>query len=277
MEAYSHIIIELERDLEQIALTSDHVLDTTRMAIRSCKLALVKLRRMVLARGFPDQESEIRFFKEIKPLAHSRLLFYQSLFEIQSLQVKYAPERMRRYLEAKIDEIQLYMEEHAASVQYYNCGFTYLDSLYFVRNNDQIPIELKCLEDPMDEQFNTWQDHTFAVIRANNLLLEYLTQEIIRLENPEQANHPMTLANLAWTGHIIDLVELLYALSSARAINNGKIPIIGLAKLFGSIFNMDLEKDLYRYFSEIKQRKIDQTKFLEHLKSSLQQRIDESI
>ena len=129
----------------------------------------------------------------------------------------------------------------------------------------------------MNEQFNTWQDHTFAVIRANNLLLEYLNQEIIRLENPEQPNYPMTLAQLAWTGHIIDLVELLYALSSARAINNGKIPIIGLAKLFGSIFNMDLEKDLYRYYSEIKQRKIDQTKFLEHLKSALQQRIDESI
>ncbi len=277
MEAYSHIVTELEEDLEQLAMTSDHVLNTTRQAIRRCQLALVKLRRMVLALGFPDQESEIRFFKEIKPLAYSRLLFYQSLFEIQSLQVKYDPERMKRYLEAKIDEIQLYMEEHAASVQYYNCGFTYLDSLYFVRNNDQVPIELKSLEDPMDEQFNTWQDHTFAVIRANNLLLEYLNQEIIRLENPEQPNHPMTLAQLAWTGHIIDLVELLYALISARAINNGKIPIIGLAKLFGSIFNMDLEKDLYRYYSEIKQRKIDQTKFLEHLKSALQQRIDESI
>jgi hypothetical protein len=232
---------------------------------------------MVLARGFPDQESEIRFFKEIKPLAHSRLLFYQSLFEIQSLQVKYDPERMRRYLEAKIDEIQLYIEEHAANVQYYNCGFTYLDSLYFVRNNDQIPIELRSPEDSMDEQFNTWKDHTFTIIRANNLLLEYLNQEIIRLENPEHPNHPMTLAHLAWTGHNTDLVELIYALISARAINNGKISIIGLARLFGSIFNVDIEKDLYGYYTEIKQRKIDQTKFLEYLKSSLQQRIDESI
>ncbi|KOH46210.1 hypothetical protein NC99_09880 [Sunxiuqinia dokdonensis] len=37
MEEYSHIIIELEEDLEQLAMTSDHVLNTARLAIRRCK------------------------------------------------------------------------------------------------------------------------------------------------------------------------------------------------------------------------------------------------
>ncbi len=76
MEEYFHIVTDMEEDLEQLAVTPNHVLNTTRQAIRSCRLALVKLRRIVLARGFPDQESEIRFFKEIKPSVASKLIYY---------------------------------------------------------------------------------------------------------------------------------------------------------------------------------------------------------
>ena len=277
MEQYFHIITELEADLTRIALTSESMLNTAKSAIKRCRIALVELRWVVINQGFPDIPSEIRFFKEIKPVAYSRLLFYQAVFEMESFRSKYDSERIKRYMKVKLDEIQLFMEENASSVQYYNCGFTYLDSLYFVRDRDEIPVELRGSQYLMDEQFNTWQDHTFSVLRANDQLVEYLTREITRTDNQEQPHHLQRLSYLNWTANKIDLVELIYALFFSRVINNGKITIKELAELFGRIFSLEVENDVYRCFTEIQQRKIDQTKFIEHLKSVLQQQIDQNI
>lgn len=277
MEQYSHIISELEADLKRIVLTSESLLITAKSAIKRCRIALVELRWLVIHQGFPDIPSEIRFFKEIKPVAYSRLLFYQSVFEIESFRSKYDSERIKRFMKVKLDEIQIFMEENASSVQYYNCGFTYLDSLYFVRERDEIPVELRGSPYLMDEQFNTWQDHNFSVLRANDLLVEYLNREITRIEHPEQTVDLHQLSHLCWTGNKIDLVELIYALFYSRAINNGKTTIKELSGLFCRAFNLDIEKDIYRYYTEIQQRKIEQTKFLEQLKSILQQQIDQNL
>lgn len=253
------------------------MLATSKSAIKRCRIALVELRWVVINQGFPDIPSEIRFFKEIKPVAYSWLLFYQAVFEIESFRSKYDNERIKRYMKVKLDEIQIFMEENASSVQYYNCGFTYLDSLYFVRHHEEIPIELRGSQYLMDEQFNTWQDHTFSVLRANDLLVEYLTREIARIDKQEQSPQLQQVSNFCWTGNKIDLVELIYALYYARVINSGKTTIRELAGVFCRAFNMDLEKDIYRYYTEIQQRKIEQTKFMEQLKSILQQQIDQNI
>lgn len=277
MEQYSQIITELEADLKRITMTSESMLNTAKTAIKRCRIALVELRWIVINQGFPDIPSEIRFFKEIKPVVYSRLLFYQSVFEIESFRTKYDSERIKRYMKVKLDEIQIFMDENASSVQYYNCGFTYLDSLYFVRERDEIPVELRGSQYLMDEQFNTWQDHSFSVLRANDLLVEYLTREINRMDNQDQPNQLQQFVQFSWTGAKVEMVELIYALFFSRVINNGKVTIKELTKLFFQIFNVNLEKDIYRYYSEIQQRKVDQTKFMEHLKSVLQHQIDQNL
>lgn len=277
MEQYSQIIAELEADLTRISMASECMLSMAKSAIKRCSIALVELRWVVVNDGFPDLQSEIRFFKEIKPIAYSRLLFYQAIFEIESFRSKYDSDRIKRYMKVKLDEIQIFVEENTTVVQYYNCGFTYLDSLYFVRKRDEIPVELRGSQYLMDEQFNTWQDYTFSVLRSNDLLVEYLTGEINRMDNQEQPNQLQQVNYQYWTGNKIDLVELIYALFFSRVINNGKITIKELTRLFCRIFNMDIEKDIYRYYSEIQQRKIEQTKFIEHLRSVLQYNIDQNV
>jgi hypothetical protein len=275
MEQYSHIISELEADLKRIEMTSESMLITAKSAIKRCRIALVELRWIVVNEGFPDIQSEILFFKEIKTVAYSRLLFYQTVFEIESFRSKYDLDRIKRYMKVKLDEIQLYMEENASSVQYYNCGFTYLDSLYFVRERDEIPIELRGSHYLMDEQFNTWQDHTFSVIRANDILVEYLTREIKQIDSQEQSHHQQRSSQLRWTGNKIDFAEILYALHFSDAINDGNTTIKELTEAFGFILNIDMKKDIYKYYMEIKQRMIEKAKFLDYLKAILKRRIDE--
>lgn len=277
MEHYAPVVIKLEENLKQLTEASDRMMDTAKLAIKKCKITLVKLRKMISSHGFPDKQAEIHFFKEIKPVAYSNLLYYQTLFELESFRTTYDSKGMKQCFKDKLKEIHLYMEEHMEIVQYYHCGFTYMDRFYFVRDADEIPIELRGEFYLTDEDFNTWQDYNFSVIRANEMLLEYLTRELLKLDKSKEFNKLQQPGNLDWTANKIDLVELIYALYFSGAINNGRTTIKELCELVGDIFNIDITKDVYRYFIEIQQRKIDQTKFIGHLRSVLQQKMDQNL
>lgn len=69
---------------------------------------------------------------------------------------------------------------------------------------------------------------------------------------------------------------MVYALYYAKVVNNGSITIKELAEAFDQIFEMDIKKDIYRFYVEIQQRKIDSTRFLDYLRAIMQQRLDEN-
>jgi len=79
---------------------------------------------------------------------------------------------------------------------------------------------------------------------------------------------------LNWTESKAALVELIYALHSSNSINDGRIDIKAIAELFGSIFSIELG-DVYHTFSEIRNRKIEPTKFIDLLKDSLLSKMKE--
>ena len=271
MEEYSHIIIELEEDLEQLAMTSDHVLNTARLAIRRCKAALVKLRRMVLARGFPDQESEIRFFKEIKPSVSSKLIYYQKVFGMESMRLELDNRRQKKYLQREQKKILKYMRQNRGIGQYYRCDHSHLDEKYFLRNNEAVPLEVEGILSLMDEDFFTWHDHTFSNIMANELLLEYMKNEMEKLDHPERIELPK--AFLRWTGSKIDVYELLYSIYLAGSVNDGKATIIDLVRAFEWMFNIGLQKGIYDTQSELEKRS-DPVQYLSYLMSVLRRRIN---
>lgn len=275
METYLKIIHDLDRKLSRIKNVSENVTDQMEYAIGQCKIALDKLRKRVTEKGFPDRQSEIRFFKSIKPEAYSKLLFYQAVFDLESKRQKATVPVIRRYFEKWLYKIQEYMEEHHVKVQYYRCGFKHLDEQYFLRDTSEIPMELRSSHQLLDEEFFTWHDHTFSVIMANEMLSDYIRKELDGLENPEMS-YPTDIKPVhRWCGNKIDLAELVYGLYYSRLIDAGTISIRELADLLGGIFGMELSKDIYRYHSEIQQRKIDRTKFLDFLISILRQRLDD--
>lgn len=254
---------------------SDNVTDQVEYAIGHCKIALEKLRKLVIEKGFPDRKSEIQFFKEIKPAAYGRLLFYHLVFEIESKRRKADISVTMRYLQKCLFKINEYMEEHHVKVQYYRCGFKHLDDQYFLRSNSEIPLELKDSRQLLDEEFFTWHDHTFSVILANDMLADYIREEIDKLEHPEKVLGTGLKSRFQWTGKKIDGGEIIYAFYYAKVVNSGNITIKELAEAFDDMFGTDLAKDIYRLHAEIQQRKIDRTKFLDFLRSVLQQQLDD--
>ncbi len=83
------------------------------------------------------------------------------------------------------------------------------------------------------------------------------------------------LSNLSWTSSKTDLIELIYALQSNGSVNSGTAEIKEMASGCEQIFNLDLG-NYYHTFEEIRSRKSNRTKFLDHLKESLEKRIIDS-
>jgi phosphomannomutase len=233
------------------------------------------MRELVIKQGFPDQESEINFFKKIKPAVYSRLLYYRAVFDLESKCQKADPAVVKRYLQKRLYIINEYMEERHVKVQYFKCGFKHLDEKYFVRGTKEIPLELRGSHHLMDEDFFTWHDHTFSMIMANEMLIDYIRRELEKLDKPTEFNQSHYKSSLKWTAHKIDLGEIIYALQYSKAVNNGNASIIELAEAFEQMFNVEIKEDIYRYLQDIQQRKIDWTKFLNQLIANLRRIIDE--
>ena len=79
-----------------------------------------------------------------------------------------------------------------------------------------------------------------------------------------------------WTGKVIDLVELLYALNTCDCINNGEIGVEELADALSEIFGVEI-KNCYNVYMNMKRRKDDsRTYFLDELREKLNKRMVES-
>ena len=275
MEPFCEIILDLELDLSRMKEVSGNAPEQMEYAIGHCKVALDRMRKLVVDEGFPDLKSEIYFFKKIKPAVYSKLLYYRAVFDLKSKSQKADSSVIRRYFQKSLYKINEYMEEHQVKVQYFKCGFKHLDEKYFVRGAAEIPLEIRGSHHLMDEDFFTWHDHTFSMIMANEMLIDFIQRELDKLDKPIGYDQTNYKSPLKWTGHKIDLGEIIYALLYSGAVNNGNATIIDLAEAFEQIFNVEIKEDIYRYRLEIQERKIEKFKFLNQLIAILQRMIDD--
>ena len=77
-----------------------------------------------------------------------------------------------------------------------------------------------------------------------------------------------------WTGSKASMIELIYALHYQGVFDNGNTDIRLIAKYFENIFNIDLG-DFYHAYLELKNRKVNRTKFLDSLRDRLIMKMDE--
>jgi len=277
MEKFYGVILQLERELRGVEESGNDIIKNHEFIIRRCKEALRKLRDLILALGFPDKQSEIKFFKEIKPSIVSRMLYSKEVIKIEGLRFQADASSFHDYLKKRLSEIKTFMECECFNVQYYYLGFTHLDEAYFLRNNKEIPEGQKWSHNFVDDEFYTWHDHTFSLIRAKEMLMDYLKKHINELENSVGQDSFFKSHQHTWTGKNIDLAEIIYAFDEAKVIDNGRASITEITRMVGHLFGLDLTKDIHGYYKQIQRRKKDQTPFLNWLKSVLQKRIDDDL
>jgi len=269
---FTNIISELENNLESLKISNENILILSQKAVALCSDVLMEMKRAVKKNDFQATEQEVFFFKNIKPQVYSKLIFYHTLFKIETK----CPESKllkEKYLKRVIKKLHKYFEQNADICKYYRSKQECLDKMYFLRENRNLSIPTDSIVPYIDNEFSTMHDHTFSCIRAHEQLIRYLENEIHKLQN-EELKPELSKLKYSWTDSKIALIELIYALHSNGSINNGKIDIKELVELFEKLFHIELE-EYSRTFIDIRMRKTGQTKFLDNLKQSLLKRMED--
>lgn len=116
----------------------------------------------------------------------------------------------------------------------------------------------------------------FRFLTRQSYRLQYIDTELDILNRYGDTSPSKPLVNKrCWTGTIVELVELIYALHELKRIDNGETAMNELAGFFGEIFSIRLDaRSLYDAYTDIKRRKCEsRTYFLDKMRERLNLRI----
>lgn len=271
-----NIINNLNDDLELLNRKYLDYVFHAEHAIGLCKIAYVDLKKIVVESGFEDKDEEITFFKTIKPLVTSKLIFYRKLLKVISRRPGFNKVLQKEYLIKETHKLQYFFEENLTFYEYYRRKRTTYDDIYFRRSNVEVVINNDSYRYLVDPEFSTIHDGTIAHLMAYEQLEKYLDNEIHKLDseiNPEVKKQ--VPGNYGWTDKKVYLAELAYALVELGVINNGKIGLAEMATILAGSTPID-PRELYRAFQDIQMRKKNRTVFLDKLKEALINKINKS-
>jgi hypothetical protein len=273
------IVKELDYNLDFLEKETEGILEKAEESIRVTKRALEQIRILFLRKKIIPKKEEILFFKNIKPYVFSKLIYYVKLFSIESKRPRSSNKSQVKYFNNHIDRLQNYFNDNLEFYHYFRRGAIFLDEEYFIRGKADIRLFPDSLSFFTDDKFSSSHDTTVATIMAYDMLIIYLKREIDKLENNNsmETNYGAftNQSKLFWTGNKTDLIELIYALHSSGSVNSGTADIKEMASACEQMFNIDLG-DYYRTFLEIRSRKINQTKYIDKLKDSLENKMLDS-
>ncbi|MBU3012869.1 RteC domain-containing protein [Polaribacter vadi] len=279
MKKIEKIVKELDYNLDFLEKETEGVLEKAEESIRVTKRALKQIKILFLRKKLIPKNEEILFFKNMKPYVFSKLIYYVKLFSIESKRPRSSNKSQVKYFNNHIDRLQNYFNDNLEFYHYFRRGAIFLDEEYFIRGKADIRLFPDSLSFFTDDKFSTSHDTTVATIMAYDMLIIYLKREIDKLENNNSMETNINAfkkqSKLFWTGNKTDLIELIYALHSSGAVNSGTADIKEMASACEQMFNIDLG-DYYRTFLEIRSRKMNQTKFIDKLKNSLENKMLDS-
>lgn len=264
-------------ELESLQIKHKNVIGLSEKSIALCRNILNKFRRKITNSNFESTKEEIDFFKHTKQIPLIPLIYYS---EVRSFEIQFPKanvDSQKKYTKRKINKINRFFLYNMDFVRYVESNSTHFDQQYFTRDyidSNIITYSKFYFQDP---EFCTARDMLFGKVRAYQKFIDYLQERLAKngKTRPNKINGFDQISPLKWTASKAALTELVYALHSNRAINNGNVDIKEIATTLQHIFHYDLG-DFYKTFSEIKSRKISRTKFLDELSSALLSQMDKT-
>jgi hypothetical protein len=113
-------------------------------------------------------------------------------------------------------------------------------------------------------------------IRFLHIVIGYIDTELEILNRYGDTYSPKPhVCKRRWTGAVVEIVELIYALHEMKRIDDGEIAMNELAGFFGELFGIRLDaRNLYDAYTDIKRRKGEsRTYFLDKLRERLNLRM----
>lgn len=273
----NQLLKDLDEQLNFINLEIDDTMIRCEKAIKIIIESIDKLKVIFLNENCKSQEQEIEFFKNIKTKFTSKLIYYNIIYKIEARLPNGGERVLKIYIKNELDKIKDFFYNNHEFNKYRRTGSNYLDNKYYVRGAVDIKLAIDSFYFEADKNFATSHDFKLAKIMAHDLVQVYLEDKLRAIEykaikEASQLNHN---AKLTWTASKVALIELLYALQSEGAFNNGRADLKEIMDQFERTFNIDLGQ-YRRTFLEIRARKSERTKFINALKVTLKKRMDDS-
>lgn len=273
MEISNQIISDFQEKLQSIESKKKDVLLQSDSVVKLCHRTLSKLRRRILENGFKDAASEIQFFKQIKFLPMSQLLYYDMVHSCETYMPKMGFKVQKDYLVNKMEEINTFFNTNAIFVNYLRLQRTDMDNLYFTRNNleDGLPVSVSGLN--YDPEFNSMYDVLLARVEATYKFMEYINRALRELESgPEDlAFKGKQDKPLEYDGKSIDWAEVVYALHEGKVFK-GDPQIIVIQRAVERAFNVKIG-NIHHRKQEINSRIGERLTFLPFLLNVLLTRL----
>jgi len=272
IEYMANLKKEVDAKIEQIEISEDNILKRSLAGSQVLSAAFNQLKMFILTYTFINEEEEILFFKDIKPKFCYRLIYYRKIYNIEMNRPLAGIDTQKEYLNRELNAINEYTTKRLDFIRYYRSGSTHLDSLYFLRGKMYTEQYLETFYYELDPMFCTNCDFKVAKILANDMLLAYLMLELESLDNDTSKLGPFSFPStkLTWKGTKTELMEQLYAWDSYSSF--GDVPLTQLSDYIQNVFNIPLDNNLSRAFSDMKIRTTP-TPFLDKLKNALLRRM----
>lgn len=274
---FKQTLFELNEQLNFINIEMD---DLVTKSVKSTEITLKvinNIKKQFLKDKTMSLDSEIDFFKNIKPKFTSLYIYHNAIFKIETKMPHGGEKITKKYLNNELKKLKRFFDNNLDFYNYHRTGSSYLDFKYFVRGNYDVSLRLDSFYFEVDHNFSTSHDFKLAKVLAYDRIQVYLETKLSNIGkklNVEKSQLEPK-GKMIWTANKVALTELLYALHTKGGFNNGATELKEIASYFEEVFSIDL-RQYRRTFLEIRERKSDRTKFLSTLAVELNKRMEET-
>lgn len=270
---YINYFNEFEIEYEVLNNASKDVLTVSLDIIHYIEKKLKEIHNWLKNHVFLSIQEEIHFFKELKPKLVSKLIYYKAILKLVSTTPQTKKDKRKQY-EKLLTEIRQYALHNREFYEYYRSRSSYKDEDHFVRHSYKDIIKYDCCLINYDSKLSTSHDYNVATIMANDLFAIHLENKLDELDGKNVSKNVTIERKFNWTGSKVDLTEMVYAFQATGCINNGNVDLKELAIYLGTMFNVEIDSNLYGNYSDIKSRKVSKTRFINTMSEKLIKKMD---
>lgn len=174
---YETMLAELEYCRQQHPNEKEQI----ECAFRTCEMSWKKLQTFLHAYTFHNEAEEAWFFKEVKPRFTGLIEYFALVYKAALFLPEDDAQEIYRFWQNELQLSRRFFAEHESFYRYYKDGLTEMDTIYFVRaNNDPTQAHVIKAYD-IGPEVSTTHDHLVASIIARERYIEYVTH---RLQGP---------------------------------------------------------------------------------------------
>ena len=201
-DLFMHELRDLHSEETDMLIVSKRAIDAGMMAMQG-------LREYIIANPFKNQQDEISFFKEVKPLFQSRLIYWLKVFHYELNKPTGGSADREAYVLGEQRSLKLFFDHHIDFYRYCRSGATHLDARYFCRAQKASPADLDIELLDTDHQFSSSHSSKLSRLYAHEMFADFLNSE---LESPPQGSQYIPGNEgvpIHWTASKAGLIELM--------------------------------------------------------------------